>query len=258
MRTFRIAILCSAFALGAAAQGADRLSDGDIKTLIERVNQARDRFEDQLDGKVKDGVQRSPSGEIKVSSALDDLQEDVSKLKSRFTEAYAASTEVAALLRRGNTFDALVKAQPAGTKGTNEWERLAVELRRLASAYNTAFPLPEGAAVRRINDGEAAAAATAIVKQGDVIKDAIGDDKTLAKADKQALESAVNTLVKQAKTVASRLNDHKPATADARALRKAAAALTAGGRQLPASVLTAIGGLAAPLATLDQAFGGLS
>src|SRR5262245_58850775 len=123
-------LVCLAGALlvsasGAPAQTADRLTDEDVKRLIETVNQARDRFEDQLDGKVKNGTLRSATGEMQVTRSLDDLQDAVERLKSRFTSDYSASTEVEALLRRGNAFDGVMKAQPAGLKGANEWERLA-------------------------------------------------------------------------------------------------------------------------------------
>jgi hypothetical protein len=121
--------------------------------------------------------------------------------------------------------------------------------------YEAGFPLAEGAAVRRINDAEAAAAAGEAAKQADVIRHAAGADKTMAKVDRETLLTQVSALAKQAKTLRSRLKDGKPATADARALREAAAALTAPGRQLPPTVLAAIGELRAPLVKLDQAFG---
>jgi hypothetical protein len=54
----------------------------------------------------------------------------------------------------------------------------------------------------------------------------------------------VDAVIKQAKTLQSRLKDSKPATADARALIEKIGALTKEGRQLPPPVLTAIGGLA--------------
>ena len=61
--------------------------------------------------------------------------------------------------------------------------------------------------------------------------------------------------IKQAKTLQSRLKEGEPSTAYAKALREKVATLTANGRQLPPAVLTAIGGLRAPLAKVDQAFG---
>ena len=45
------------------AVSADRLPDKDVKSLIERIDKERDRFEDQLDGKIKSSIIRNPGGE---------------------------------------------------------------------------------------------------------------------------------------------------------------------------------------------------
>jgi hypothetical protein len=239
----------------AAAQSGERLTDKDVKALIESVDGARDRFEDQLDGKVKNGIVRSATGEVDVKATLDDFQREVEKLKSRFSDRYAASAEVETVLRRGTALDTMMKAQPTGIKGASEWDHLAAQLRRLAGVYRTDFPPPQGAAVRRINDAEAASTAEAIARQAEQIKRVVNADRTLAKPDKEALKKEVDEVNEQARTVKSRLSDSKPATADARSLLEKIAALTKEGRQLPPAVLTAIGGLRAPLEKLNQAFG---
>jgi hypothetical protein len=259
MQSYRIcSVLAGALFLVAPvvrAQTVERPTDSQVKKVIEAVDQTRDRFEDQLDGKVKNGVIRSATGEVQVKGALEDFQKEVATLKSRFTDSYAASSEVETLLRRGNALDAMVKGQPTGLKGASEWDQVAAELKRLAAAYRTEFPLPEGAAVRRINDAEAAAFAAAIATQAEQVKRAVNADKTMAKPDKQALTADVEAVIKQAKLLESRLKDGKPATADGRALREKLAALLAEGRQLPPSVLSAIGSLRAPTQKLEMAFG---
>ena len=80
--TLAIAI---AVLLAAPAVRADRLSDKDVKALIERIDNERDRFEDQLDGTLKRAILSSPRGEVNVEQFLDDLQENVDRLKERFT-----------------------------------------------------------------------------------------------------------------------------------------------------------------------------
>ena len=77
-----------------------------------------------------------------------------------------------------------------------------------------------------MNDKEAAGAAAAVAAQADEVKRAVDADKTLAKPDKQALKTEVEVVIKQAKSLESRLEDGKPATADGRALKEKIAALT--------------------------------
>jgi hypothetical protein len=52
----------------ARADTADRLTDKEVKGLIEQVYDARDKFEGRLDGEVKNAVIRSSTGEMKVES----------------------------------------------------------------------------------------------------------------------------------------------------------------------------------------------
>jgi hypothetical protein len=245
-----------AFAAPAWPQSSDRLPDPDVKKLIETVDHDRDRFEDALDGKLKDSVQRGPGGEVDVKRYLDDLQENTKKLKDRFKNDYAASAEVQALLRQSSDIDRFMGRQEMSIKGRSEWDRMASDLRRLAGVYGTAFPLAADAAVRRISDREAAQAAEALSKQADAFKSALGKEKTLAPPAKDKLKAAAEALNKQARVLKSRLSDSKPATAEARQTIDAAAAVDAAlaGTALSPTALTAWGEGRGPLDTIGQAF----
>ena len=251
-------VMAGAFILaasGVAAQRGERLSDKEVKEIIDAVDTGRDKFEGNLDGGFKGSTLRGPNGETKVSGALQDYQDSTKKLQERFTADYSASAEVATVLKQSMQIDAFMSSPKAPTQGRNEWDRQTANLKRLAEAYNTTFPLPDGATVRRMNDKESAAAAAAVASQAEEVKRAVEEDKTLAKPQRQALKTEVEAVIKQAKTLESRLKDGKPATADARTLKEKVAALTASGRQLPPTVLSAIGGMRAALNKLDQAFG---
>jgi hypothetical protein len=239
----------------AMAQPGERLSDKDVKQIIEEVDHGRDRFEDQLEGRLKNATLRGPGGETNVGRYLQDLQDNVKKLKERFTADYSASAEATTVLRQGTDIHHYLAAQGAEIKGRSEWDRLALDLGRLAEAYGTTFPTPQDAAVRRINDGEAAAKAEAIAKQADVVKKAIGQDKTLAKADRDAFARDLDQLKKQANTVKDRVSDSKPATAETRQLMTLVDRINSSfqGKAQP-STLAAWGGMRASLDTLGQAY----
>lgn len=259
MRTaFATAVIGAVLACpaAAAAQTGQRLSDSDVKQIIEDVDHTRDRFEDKLDGKIKDSVIRGPRGEVRVSDYLQDLQDNVKKLKERFSKDYSASAEAAAVLRQGTAINAGIKSQPGEIKGGSEWDRMALDLGRLADAYGTTFPLAEGAAVRRINDGEAAKTAEGIAKQADDVKKAIGRESALPKADRKAIADDLDALKEQAKTVKSRASDSKPATAEARQVMSLVAKVDGAfkSRQLSPATLSAWGQMRAPLETLQQAY----
>ena len=163
--TFIVAALVAMPALS-----ADRLPDKDVKALLERINNERDRFEDQLDGKIKSSILRGASGEVHVERFLDDLQENVGRLKDRFKSDYAASAEATTVLRQGSDIQRFMSQQPPAFDGASEWNRLASSLGELAKVYGTTFPLPEGVQARRFNDREVEKAAAELAKRAEQFK----------------------------------------------------------------------------------------
>ena len=73
-------IMMTALALPgwSSAYAADRLTDRDVKALVARIEQGRDRFDDTLDGDLKDDIVRGPSGEVKVDDFLNDFRPEPS------------------------------------------------------------------------------------------------------------------------------------------------------------------------------------
>jgi hypothetical protein len=232
-----------------------RLSDSELKSLIENVHHARDRFEDALDGDFKHSVVRGSRGEVQVNQYLDDLQENVNRLKDRYNSGYSASAEARTVLQQGSDIARFMQTQPDSMKGRSEWDRMAGSLGTLAHAYATTFPLPPEAAVRRINDQEAAEAAKAAAKATDAFKRAVRDDTALAKEQRQALEHRAETLAGACKDVRSRLNDHKPATAEARQMFDAFQQVSDASSSASPATQSGFGAVRASMETLRQAFG---
>ena len=257
----RVAVVSLMMAAGlvaaVAGQSAQRLSDKDMKDLFEAVDNGRDRFEDQLDGKLKRSILRGPRGEVNVEEYLDDLQQNVDRLRERFNEKYAASAEATTVLRQTSDIHRFLKSQSGELKGGSEWDRLVADLTRLAEAYGTEFPMPADATGRRINDAEAAGAAANVAKFADQLKNAVNKEKSMAKPDRDALRKELDNVKKDANVVKSRAADGKPAAAEARQLFDSATRVSGalGGRTLAPATSEAYGTLRANLATLQQAYG---
>ena len=256
MRSLLIALLL----LPVPALAADRPNDRDLKKLIERLYEERDRFEDQLDGTLKRSTLRGPQGEVIVERVLDDLQTNLSSFKERFKPEYAAGTEAATVLRQATGIHRYMASQAPTLKGQSEWNRMATTMGEIAGAYGTTFPLPDGATVRRYNDPEVKQAAEQIATVSDRLKSALDTalkaDKTIDKATREAAIKEVESAKTAAKTLVSRLNDQQPAAADAKAaLDRIAAAQKAAGRSTAPAVLTAVGGMKAATSTIATAFG---
>ena len=237
---------------------ADRPSDKDVKQLMERIDNERDRFEDQLDGKIKHNILRGPRGEVDVSKYLDDLQDNVKKMEERFTSQYAASAEVTTVLRQGSDIQRFMATQPPNLDGASEWNRLASSLGELASAYATTFPMAEGQQARRLNDNEVKAAANEVAKGTDQLKKALDSSmKQNASIDKATREAAlkdVDALKETSKKLAGTIGG-KPASGEAQAMLDVAAKIRGkmAGRPMPA-VQSAWGPIESSLEKVAQAF----
>ena len=132
----------------------ERLNDKDVKALVSRVETGRDKFDNAIDNDLKNKVIRGPNGEVDVEHFLNDFQQNIDKVEERLKSNYAASTEVATLLRQATIIEAFFRQQAPGTKGESEWNRLAADLSTLAGAYGAVVPLSEHATVRRMATGK--------------------------------------------------------------------------------------------------------
>jgi hypothetical protein len=255
-QTIFLASALSLSSIPALAQARpERLSDKDVKTLIEQVDTGRDKFEGNLDGSFKGSTLRGPSGETKVAGALQDYQDSTQKLKDRFSSDYSASAEAATVLKQSMGIDTFMEGSASAMKGRREWDQQASNLKHLAEAYGTTFPLPDGATVRRMNDKETAGFATAIATAADRFKSDLDKASTLAKPDRDAAKKDADLLIKQANDVKSRTSDGKLATAELRQLVEQVAKLQTFVGAHPIPTMTNWEAVQTSLGKLQQAFG---
>jgi hypothetical protein len=238
-----LVLTIAALALPApAALAADRMTDRDVKTLVERINSEREQFEDALDNKLKSEILRTASGEVNVNKFLDDLEANIGRLKDRLQPDYSASAEATTVLRQGTDIDRYFRKQPPATRGESEWNRLAADLKTLAVAYGATFPLPENASVRRMGDREVAAGAEALAKSADRLKLSLDTElKKDAAVNQQAREAIVkdaDQLKKDAEVLSARLKDGQASSSEsAKVLAQAAKIQSSlGGKKAPDSL----------------------
>ena len=248
-------VLCLWSAPAVAQSVPERPSDKDVKALLERVDEGRDKFEGNLEGSFKGSTLRGPAGETKVSGALQDYQDSTKKLKDRFTAKYSASAEVATVLKQSTLIDTFMQGSPMSMKGRSEWDRQTGNLKTLAAAYGTTFPLPDGAVVRRMNDDETAEVASDIASAADRFKNDLDAVTTLPAPEKDAAKKDLDAVIKQANAVKSRTNDGKPATAEVRQLVDQVARLRAVVAAHAVPTMTNWEAVQASLGKLQQAFG---
>src|SRR6478752_7118819 len=158
------------------ATATERLTDQEIKALLDRIEDRRAAFEAALDDSLKNSTIKSQRGDVNTNEFFDDMQDQVKRTRERFASNYSASSEVLSLLQFAARLDAWASRQPAGFRGSKEWGALAAEFRRLSAAYNSALLRPGqvalGARARRLNDAELATAVANVGKNMDAFRSA--------------------------------------------------------------------------------------
>jgi hypothetical protein len=242
-----------------SAFAADRMTDRDVKSLVARIEDDRDKFDNALDDELKNKILRDATGEVDVKRFLNNFQESIDRLEESLKPGYAGSSEAGALLKQGSALERYFRAQPGGTKGESEWNRLASDLKLLAAVYGNDFPVAEDATFRRIGDKELAESAKLLGTSAQQVKKALDSDlKTAPSVDSASRDSIVqeaDQLSKDAKVLRDRVNDGKPSSAEADQLMTRAAKLQTfiQGHQLPASA-TAWSGARPQLETVAAAY----
>ena len=132
-------VLATLFAAVSSA-AAHRLTDREIEQLLERIDHDRGHFEQQLGEKLAPDS-HAPQGELDIAPYLENLQQNVNRVKDRFSPVYSASAEVTMLLQVASTVDHRIASQPATFIASGGWQRFIASLSELAKAYGCSFPL---------------------------------------------------------------------------------------------------------------------
>ena len=244
--TIRKLLICAVAALSFVAtpllaRAAVRLSDQEVKALLESIENKRSAFEASLDDTLKNSTIKTQRGEVKTNEFFDDLQDQVKRTRERFDSDYSASSEVISLLQYASRLDTWASSQPAGFRGSQQWAPLAADFRRLAAAYNTTLLniVQQGGSdqARRVNDAELATAAAAAEKNMDAFQQAYASALTananLTPENRQSAIQNVDAMKMSAKALSSALEKKQKGEAEADALMKANVAMIATTLKLP-------------------------
>ena len=213
------ATLAVALVLPVVAAGAERMTDEQVKKLIEDIDDGYRTWRQDLEKeKLDDAVIRSAERTINVKDFLKDFDQDIDQLKDRFTPSYAASPEVISLLRRGS--DVELRNRRQNLTPRSAWTTLSAKLASLAGAYALRFPVENmNAQGARLNDGELA---TRVQQAEKAFKQLRGDtdkaakaNKAIDKATRESLKGSIRQLGQSAKEVRTRIKEARPASVEA-------------------------------------------
>ena len=219
----------------------ERLTDEEVKALLESVEKKRAAFEAALDEKLKNTTIKGARGEVNTNEFFDDLQDQVRRARERFSPNYSASSEVLSLLQFATRLDAWASTQPAGFQGSREWGALAADFRRLSAAYNSSLLRPGqkalGDQARRLNDAELVTVAATVEKNMDAFRNAydsaLAANTNLTPASRKTAIQNVDAMKNSARALNTALGKEQKGIAEANALLKGSAVMIDTTLQLP-------------------------
>ena len=260
---FYLTVAAASFVLSPAVAYSQemlaRSSDKEVKSLVKALTTAERKFEKALDSKFKRSILRGPGVEVKVGDYLEDLSDATTNLEKRFTGSYAASAEATEVLQRSSLMHGYVRKNPS-LKGANEWDSVAVLLQQLATAYGSTFPLPDDAAIRRIGDAELADAASELRKFSRSFQKTLRSSTRKIPDLSEPVKAGVDDLKfieSSSRTLASRIQSGKPASAEARQLMEAVTRVQAlmDMEAMPEQATAEWAAAARPITKITQSFG---
>jgi len=211
-------MLAIAVALPFGATGAERMTDEQVKKLIEDIDDGYREWKKELEREnLDDAVITSAERTIKVKDFLKDFDKDIDTLKGRFKPSYAASLEALALLRRGS--DVVLHNKRAGRTPTSSFSVLSSKLEALAHAYQLGWPVQSmNVQALRLNDGELAGKLQLVQESARQLRSetdkAARANKSIDKATRESLKTSIQQLEQKAKDIGSRIKDDRPAAVE--------------------------------------------
>lgn len=181
LMTLLLTLCVVAASVVTAAQGT-RMTDKEMKKLMETIEKDVELFTKAMDSQYRKAVLRSASGEVEVAVYLKNLKDLAKKMKSGFDSKYPANDEVLTFLRYAEPIQARHARGDSLFGAEKEWPRLSGDIVRLSAEYNIRWGSnPDAWNARRINDKEVGQALDSLRKSiGDFKKDL---DKAAKKAD---------------------------------------------------------------------------
>jgi hypothetical protein len=251
-----------AFALAAPAM-SDRLSDKDLKVLLQDVRKDVNALHKAIEPQYRAAVIRNERGEFKVSEVLDDLEKSANDMASSVGGRNDANAEVTRFLTQAAALQRRAEEGRWMLGAEEEWASLEPRLASLAEAYGGDFGGdPASWKLARLTDqqvGDLAATLSGNVKGlRSPLNKALKKDKTISPGDRDSLLDNLDGLSDAAAALGQSARKGLDADAEVARIERHAGAIGAFLSQHSASMATINapwGAIERSIGTLKGAFG---
>ena len=116
-----------------------RMSDRQVNTLIQRVENSADRFRASIDNALDRSAINGTRTEDEINAYIRDFEQATDQLRSRFDSRNAAAADVENVLNRAAFINQFLLNNRLGARVNNDWALVRTDLNALARAYNVTW-----------------------------------------------------------------------------------------------------------------------
>lgn len=176
-----VALVVSQGSITHAAQSY-RLTEKEMKALLERIERGADRFRNSL-GKMLDvSALDDTKAEDNINHFVKEFESATDHLKHRFDDDQSAAGDVEEVLRRAARIDSFMTRRETNSRAQADWADLRRNLDELAVAYNVSWNWDGSISNRpfRLNDEQVKGLLVRIEQDADRFRKSLNDalDKT--------------------------------------------------------------------------------
>jgi hypothetical protein len=214
-------LLLAGLASTALAQHPYRLSEGDMRGLLDRLERDSDQFRQSVDRSLDRSSLDGTRAEDRINDFVQDFAASTSRLRDRYDDNQSASGTVQEVLDRASRIDRFVTNHRLSGRVYDDWRRVRADLDELASTYTVSWnwpvvdvvTTPDAAVVverhaRRVNDEDVKNIIRNIDNEAEHFRHSLHDALNHSHFNHTSTEDDINAFVKNFENSTDRLKDH--------------------------------------------------
>jgi len=120
---------------GGGSTAPYRLSDKEVEEILRRIEQQSKRFRSSIDSALDKSRLNGTRREDNVNDFIQQFDDEVKRLRDRFSEHKSVAGDVQSVLDRAARIDEFMSSRQLTRKAEEEWVRLKANLDELSRAY---------------------------------------------------------------------------------------------------------------------------
>jgi len=134
-----IGLFVSTAIVGEAQVRSYRVSDRQVRTLLNGIETKTDSFRRQMDAALNQSRYNNSNSEDSINSYIADFENSTNTLSDNFNSRNSVSNDVYSVLQKASTIDNFMRTNRLNQSVQNQWSSLRTDLSTLANYYSVAW-----------------------------------------------------------------------------------------------------------------------